>query len=192
MESTEKIMKTAIGIVGLPGAGKSIVSEVGREIDIPTIVMGDVIRQICADSGLEINPENLGEIMIDIRKKEGMDVVAKRTLLKLSEVDEDIVIIDGLRSYEEVHLFRRSLKKFLIIAIHAAPKTRYKRIKRRRRHDDPWDYRKFQERDFREIEVGIAKIIALADIVFINEGRVRALKQRIKKTLQLIRDGRWR
>ncbi|MFX1297937.1 MAG: AAA family ATPase [Promethearchaeota archaeon] len=192
MNKQNKIMKTGIGVVGLPGAGKTIVSEVaGEEQNIPTIVMGDVIRQMCVDQGWQINSENLGKCMIRIRKEEGMNAVAKRTLPKILEVDGNMIIIDGLRSYEEVEFFRRKLKRFIIIAIHASPRTRFRRIQKRRRYDDARNFKTFQERDFREINAGIGKVIALADIMFINEGRVRQLKRKISRILHLIQNGKW-
>ncbi len=184
-------MKTGIGVVGLPGAGKSIVSEVGAKTGIPTIVLGDIIRQICRERGMEINHENLGKCMVRIREEEGMDAVAKRVLPKIKEMEERVLIIDGLRSYEEVEFFRGALQKFIIIAIHASPRTRFRRIKRRQRYDDPHNYQTFLERDSREIRTGIAKIIALADIMLVNESRVRGLKHRLSKILRLIHDGKW-
>ncbi len=192
MEEQKKLQKTGIGVAGLPGSGKSIVSEVARELGLSTIIMGDVIREICVDKGLEINSENIGEIMINIRKEEGMDAVAKRILPKLFELRDKIVIIDGLRSFEEVELFRKHLSKFIIIAIHAAPDTRYARIRKRRRFDDAEKLKEFQERDFREINAGIAQIIALSDIMFINEGRIKPIKRRISKILRLIQENKWR
>lgn len=192
MENQKKIEKIGIGVVGLPGSGKSIVSEVGKELGIPTVIMGDIIRQVCLERGLEINSKNVGEVMVDIREKEGMDCVAKRTLPKIAEIKERIVIIDGLRSFEEVEHFREHLKQFLIIAIHASPRTRHSRIRKRGRYDDSHDYKAIQDRDLREIAAGIAKIIALADIMFVNEGRISNLKRRISNILHRIQDNRWR
>ena len=192
MDNLKKIQKTGIGVVGLPGSGKSIVSEVAKELGIPTIVMGDVIRQTCIDRGLEINSENVGTVMVKIREEEGMNIVAKRTLPKLSEIEKSVVIIDGLRSFEEVELFRKHLNKFFIVAIHASPRTRYARIRKRSRFDDSKNLKVIQERDFREINAGIAKIIALADVMFVNEGRIKPLKRRISKILRLIKENKWR
>ncbi|NVM28362.1 MAG: flagellar hook-basal body complex protein FliE [Candidatus Helarchaeota archaeon] len=192
MDNLKKIQKTGIGVVGLPGSGKSIVSEVAKELGIPTIVMGDVIRQTCIDRGLEINSENVGTVMVKIREEEGMNIVAKRTLPKLSEIEKSVVIIDGLRSFEEVELFRKHLNKFFIVAIHASPRTRYARIRKRSRFDDSKNLKVIQERDFREINAGIAKIIALADVMFVNEGRINPLKRRISKILRLIKENKWR
>ncbi|MDD1759688.1 MAG: AAA family ATPase [Methanothrix sp.] len=42
-----------IGFVGLPGSGKSVASNVARDMGIEVLVMGDVIRQEAARLGLE-------------------------------------------------------------------------------------------------------------------------------------------
>jgi len=192
MEKIQKIQKIGIGVVGLPGAGKSIISEVAQQLAIPTVVMGDVIRNLCTEHGLAINSENLGQIMTSIRKEEGMNAVAIRTLPRITNLEGSVVIIDGLRSYEEVEFFRARLAKFIIMAVHAAPHIRYERIRRRKRSDDPQNYRAFQERDHREISAGIAKILALADIMLINEGNINQLKHRLNQILHLIKEGKWR
>ena len=187
-----KIEKTGIGVVGLPGSGKSIVAEVAKTYSIPTVIMGEVIRQLCIDNELESNSENIGTIMINIRKEEGMNAVAKRTLPKIAEVKENVVVIDGLRSYEEVEFFRENLKKFIILAIHASPRTRYMRINKRGRLDDTKNLKTFQDRDVREIRAGIAKIVALADIMFVNEGKIKPLKKLIGNVIHLIKEDKWR
>lgn len=192
MEKIQKIQKAGIGVVGLPGAGKSVISEVAQQLKIPTVVMGDVIRNLCTERGLTINSENLGELMTSIRKEEGMNAVAIRTLPRIMKLNDEVVIIDGLRSYEEVEFFRSRFLKFIIMAVHAAPHIRYERIRRRKRSDDPQSFRAFQERDHREISAGIAKILALADIMLVNEGNINQLKYRLNQILHLIKEGRWR
>ena len=192
MTKIKKIEKTGIGVVGLPGSGKSIVAEVAKAYSIPTVIMGDIIRQLCIDNELESNSENIGTIMVNIRKEEGMNAVAKRTLPKIAEVKENVVVIDGLRSYEEVELFRENLKKCIILAIHASPRTRYMRINERGRLDDTKNLKAFQDRDEREIRAGIAKIIALADIMFVNEGKIKPLKKSIGNVIHLIKEDKWR
>ena len=39
-----KTMKV-IGVTGLPGSGKSVVSRIAKKLDIPIVRMGDVIRE---------------------------------------------------------------------------------------------------------------------------------------------------
>jgi dephospho-CoA kinase len=186
MDRNLKLDKTGIGVVGLPGAGKSLITEIAKELGIPTVIMGDIVREICLERGLEMSPENIGLCMVDIRKEEGMDAVAKRTLSKINQLGGEFVLIDGLRSYEEVDLYKKSMQKFVILAIHASPSTRYKRLKSRQRTDDSQDLAILKERDEREIQSGIAKIIALADIMFVNEEDIAALTEEIKGVLRTI------
>ena len=47
--------------MGLPGSGKSVASNVARDMGIEVLVMGDVIRQEAARLGLEPTDQNLGE-----------------------------------------------------------------------------------------------------------------------------------
>lgn len=192
MENQKLQEKIGIGVVGLPGSGKSIVSEVAAEFGIPTIVMGDIIRKLCADKGLEINSSNIGTCMKEIRKDEGMNAVAKRTLPKIAEIKERMLIIDGLRSYEEVELYRKVLKRFIVVGIHASPQTRYKRIKERNRDDDTLGFGGFEQRDAREIATGIAKIIALADLMIINEESIETVKMNVKEILKSLIDDKAR
>ncbi|MFA5579215.1 MAG: AAA family ATPase, partial [Methanothrix sp.] len=37
-----------MGFVGMPGSGKSVAADVAREMNIPVVVMGDVIREEAA------------------------------------------------------------------------------------------------------------------------------------------------
>jgi dephospho-CoA kinase len=44
---------TVIGIVGLPGSGKSEAADVAAEMGVPVVTMGDVIRAACRERGLD-------------------------------------------------------------------------------------------------------------------------------------------
>ncbi|WP_243674686.1 AAA family ATPase [Vulcanisaeta distributa] len=39
-------------ITGLPGSGKTIVSDVARELGLPVVTMGDIIREEAVKSGI--------------------------------------------------------------------------------------------------------------------------------------------
>jgi len=163
------IMKV-IGIVGMPGSGKSEAADVARSMGIPVIVMGDVVRKEVADSGQKINSKTLRSMMIELRKKHGKGVVAERCLPKIrSYKSKDVVVVDGLRSLHEVEAFRLEIPDFTILVIHSSPKTRYDRLRERQRKDDPSSQEDFKTRDRLELRIGIGDVIALADIVVSNE-----------------------
>ncbi len=57
-----------IGVVGLPGSGKSEFSRCAAELGIPVLVMGDVIRRVAAERGLSAEDAVLGEISGELRE----------------------------------------------------------------------------------------------------------------------------
>jgi methylmalonyl-CoA mutase cobalamin-binding subunit len=50
-------------------------------------------------------------------------------------------------------------------------------LRERGRDDDPSDWSVFRERDIREISVGLGGVIALSDIMLVNEGTVDELHE---------------
>ena len=180
------MVKTVIGIVGMPGAGKSVIREFLNKYGFPVIIMGDEVRAEAKRRNLEPTPENLGNIMLQIRSEEGPEAIARRCIPKIKTLDSPIVIVDGLRSLHEVREFRREFQKFKVIAIHASPKIRFERLLKRGRSDDPKDWETFYMRDQRELSVGIGEVIATADHMIVNEGSIVQLKRRFNQILEKV------
>ncbi len=176
--------KIVIGVTGMPGAGKATVKEIVGRLDYPVVVMGDVIREEARQRGLEPTPENIGTVMLRLREEEGPAVVAKRCVAKIEEAKGGVVIVDGIRSLHEVEEFKGHFPRFLLIAIHASPETRFKRLFLRKRSDDPKGWQTFIERDLRELGVGLGSAIATADHMVVNEGTRAQLKRKIRETLE--------
>jgi len=180
--------KLVICLAGMPGSGKSIIVEVAKECGYDIVVMGDVIREEAERRRLEPNPANLGRIMLELRRSEGKGVIAKRCIPKIEDAAKSRVIVDGIRSLSEVEEFRESFPKFSFIAVYASPETRFSRVYRRRRSDDPETWEVFRERDVRELSVGLGNAIAMAEWVIVNEGNLRALKEKIRRILRRIEE----
>ena len=72
-----------IGVVGMPGAGKSIFSDAARSLGIVTIRMGDIVFEETEKKGLPLTPDNVGQIAIGLREKWGKDIVAKKVIEKI-------------------------------------------------------------------------------------------------------------
>ncbi len=176
--------KIVIGIAGMPGAGKATAEEVFRLRGYPIVVMGDEVRAEAVRRNLKPSSKNLGELMLRIRAEEGPAALAKRCVPKIKCSKGCIVIVDGIRSPEEVAEFRRNFKDFVLVAIHASPKTRFRRLLKRGRSDDPRDWETFIERDRRELKVGLGEVIATADYMVINEDTREDLKRRMERILE--------
>lgn len=176
-------MKRLIGIAGMPGAGKSTVAKSAENLGIPVVAMGDIVREEAILRKIPPTPENLGRLMKKLRLEGGPGIIARKCFSKIDESEEEIIVIDGIRSLDEVEEFKKKYGEIAIIAVHASPKTRFQRLKRRGRSDDPRNWREFIERDLRELEVGIGNVIALADYMIVNEETIEKL---IEKAAEII------
>ncbi len=180
--------KLVIGLAGMPGAGKSLVVETAQQEGYSVVVMGDVIREETRKRGLELNPKNTGKVMLELRKTGGNNVIAEKCVPKILQQDSDKIIIDGLRSTHEVDTFKANFVKFSLLSVHASPETRFKRLHRRGRSDDPDSWGVFHERDTRELSVGLGYVIAMAEYLIINENSKEQTKAKIKKQLRVIEE----
>ena len=78
----QESMSKVLVLAGLPGSGKSVASEIAKSMNIPIIIMGNVIRRETAERGLEPNSRNIGMVAEDLREKFGDEAVIKgRSLL---------------------------------------------------------------------------------------------------------------
>lgn len=175
-------------VTGMPGSGKSLVVEVARETGLRTYSMGDVVREIAMEKHGRVTPENLLETAIWVRKMFGLDYVARKVLERIEE-NIDTVVIDGVRSLDEVRFFEKK-GSVVIVAIHSSPKTRFERLRKRGRAGDPEKWGDFVKRDMIELSLGLGSVIALADYMIVNEDTIDSVRARTKNVLMSIITGR--
>lgn len=178
-------------VTGMPGAGKSLIAEAAKRLNIPVICMGDIVREKAKERGLPITPEVLNKIATELREKYGADVIAKLTLEKVSKLNQKVVLIDGVRSWSEVQYFKNKCKDIVIVAIHAPPQERFKRLLSRGRKDDPKTFEEFVKRDERELKMGIGNVIALADYMIVNfrKKKEEIIQEAIEVLKEVIKSG---
>ena len=165
----------------MPGAGKSEVANAFRNAGYPLIIMGDVIREETRNRGLEANPENTKKVMLELREMHGFGAIATRCLDTLCKQDSEIIVIEGCRSIAEIDVFDDYAQKVTTICVHASPKIRFSRLQDRNREDAPSSWEIFRERDIREISVGLGGVIALSDVMLINEGTLENIRNLSKE-----------
>jgi dephospho-CoA kinase len=150
--------------------------------------MGDVVREETKKLGLELTPQNVGKVMLQLRAEGGVTVVAQKCIPKIEEQKSTKILIDGLRSLHEVDAFKGHFAKFSIAAVHASPEARFTRVTTRHRSDDPTAWEVFRERDIRELGVGLGNVIAMAEQMIINDSSVEDTKAKVAEALRRIEE----
>jgi dephospho-CoA kinase len=173
-----------IAITGMPFSGKTEAVKIASKMNIEIIRMGDIVWDEVRRRGLKLNDKNVGFVANQMRNKFGKDIWAIKTIEKINAKNNvQKILIDGIRSREEVDIFKKNLgKDFLLIAINSSDFLRYKRALIRGRKDDSKVLKKIKERDIREINWGIKDVINLADINISNNGSLENLKIKIFET----------
>ena len=172
-----------IGIVGLPGSGKTEISNYARERGIPVISMGDVIREECLKRGLE-PADHHGEVAKKIRDELGNDAIATLTvpLIQKMRKTKNRMVVDGIRSGDEVKVFRREFgEEFKLVRVESSFKLRLERINSRGR-DNP-EIETLKQRDEKELGFGLKNAMGDADIGIENSGTIEELHLQISKII---------
>lgn len=151
----------------MPGAGKSTIANGLKQKGFEIINMGDAVRDEAKKRNLEPTSQNLGNLMLELRKIKGPGAIAYLIEPKILQTKSKVVIIDGIRSNAEIEVLKK-IGNVKILSIHASTDTRFDFLTRRGRSDDPTSKENFNERDSREIGVGISTSIALADETISN------------------------
>jgi len=160
-------MKLIVCLTGMPGAGKSTIADGLKSKGYEIINMGNAVRTEAKRRDLEPTGPNLGKLMLELREKNGPGAVAELVKTEIENSNSDVIIIDGIRSSPEIEV----LKKYgtvKLLAIHASTNTRFEFLQNRGRSDDPKTKENFEERDTRELGVGISNPIALSDDAISN------------------------
>ncbi len=169
-----------IGIVGLPGSGKSEAAAVARELGIPVVTMGDVIRAACRDRGLD-PAEHHGEVAQALRQEGGPAAIAEASLphIRSALSDADTVVVDGIRSDAEVDRFEEAFgDAFTLVRIEAPFEVRAARLETRGR--DNTAVESLQERDDRELGFGMGEAMENAHVVIENTGTLEEFHAKIR------------
>jgi len=177
------LAKLIVCLTGMPGAGKSTIAEGLKSKGYEIINMGNAVREEAKKRNLESTRENLGKLMLELREKNGPGAIAELVKPQIESSAADVILIDGVRSNDEIQI----LKKFglvKLLAVHASTDTRFDFLQKRGRSDDPQTKEHFDERDNRELGVGISNSIALSDYAISNIGLTK--DELIEKTFNII------
>lgn len=171
-------------IVGMPGAGKSVVVEHLRSKGWIVVHFGAITMRELEKRGLAISESNERAVREELRRTYGMAAFAR---LSIDEVRNGLAkgstVIDGLYSWSEYKFLRNELSKRLcVIAVFTSKHIRYERLLHREIR--PLSYEEAEARDFAEIEnLEKGGPIAMADFTVQNDRSLAKLYSNIDRLL---------
>ncbi|MEA2003944.1 MAG: AAA family ATPase [archaeon] len=170
---------TIIGITGLARSGKDTVADyIAEKHSFKVFTMSDTLRSECMKRGLDISKDNLSHIGDAMRKEFGNDIVAVKTIEKAGNFPRSI--ITGVRSPEEIDIFKHHSPGFILLSVEAPDSSRFGR----RTEKDPKTETDFFARDERDMEnKGMGDVIEMADHTIINNGTFDQLYENVDKFL---------
>ena len=174
-----------IGTVGMAGSGKGEFATVAEDLDVPVVTMGDVVREACRDRGLD-PAEHHGRVAQDLRAENGPAAVAEASLplIEAALEDDDAVLVDGIRSDDEVDAFEERFgEAFVLVSIEAPFEVRQRRLGDRGRDEVDGDAERLAARDERERGFGLGDAMERADITIDNTGSLHAYRERVREVL---------
>jgi dephospho-CoA kinase len=174
-------------IVGMPGAGKSVVVDHLRSKGWSVVHFGAVTMRELERRGLVVNESNERFVREDLRKKHGMAAFAKLSMGEvLSGLSKGPTVIDGLYSWSEYKFLRNQLsERFFVVNVFTSRQIRYDRLLHREVR--PLSHEEAEARDFAEIEnLEKGGPIAMADFTLQNDETMEKLHSEIDKLLELL------
>lgn len=170
IENWKQNNKSLIAIVGLPGAGKTDAAQFFKEKGNPVVSFGKIITELVEKKYGQQTEQYHKIVREGIRDEHGIEALAVLSEDKIKKALEknNIVIIDGMRSWEEYLYLKKKLSdvNIYIVALFADKKVRYTRISSRN-SDRPEHYG--EERDINElVRVNMGPTIAYADFLIKN------------------------
>ena len=181
-------------VVGMPGAGKSLVSDELVKQGFLYIRFGQITLDKVRGLGLAVTEDNEKRIREDLRKKHGMAAFAVLNIPKIDKLlEKSQVVVDGLYSWSEYKILKEKYgERMYVLAVYAPPKMRSKRLKERKleRGDKdqrfrPLEGKETRARDYAEIEnLEKGGPIAMADFTIVNTGTIVQLKKQVKEIIK--------
>lgn len=179
--------KKIIALVGLPGVGKTDAANFFKQKGLPSISFGEVINEYIEKHHLPHIEKTHKKIRLELREKYGMAALAIMNEKKIKKILKNnmILVIDGLRSWDEYIYLKKALPKVKIylLGIYADKHLRWKRLFKRKERNKLYG----EERDLDElIGINMAPTIAYADFLVKNNFSLEDYHDKLEEVYRTI------
>lgn len=180
-----------VGITGTIGAGKgTVVDYLVQKKGFVHFSARALILEEVKKRGLEVIRENTTLVANELRAAFGPDYIAKELCRRAADVQKQgkSAVVESLRSIGEVN-FIRTIPGSKVFAVDADPRIRYDRVQSRKTELDQISFERFIAQEKAEINPNdppkgnLSACIAMADVVFMNNGNFEELATQVEKAL---------
>ena len=182
-----------IGITGTPGAGKgTVVDYLVNNFGFKHYSARAFIQEEMKRRGLPDNRDSMHFVGNSLRAEFGPSSTAEKLYDQAIAGGGQGAVIESLRNPQEIIALRAKSKSFFMLAVDAAPKTRYERILKRRSSSDNVSFEKFSEVEQSEMNdpdpagMRIAECIQMSDKIIRNDGDITELQTQIDTLMKEI------
>lgn len=173
-----------IGAVGKNGSGKdTILDMIAEKYGVPSISMGDIVRGIAKEKGIEPTRFGLNGISAQYFEQYGKDYFIRIVCDRIDESNTPFTVVTGIRTYLDAKtlLDRYGDRFFLVNVIVSDDDERLKRAMGRGTARDPKTIDEMRAHDEREEKIfGIDKAAALAQFSMNNDGTLQDLRDQVE------------
>lgn len=149
-----------LGFVGQAGSGKFTAANIIRlKHGAAVFVFSDILQDILKRLYIPPSRDNLINISQILRQGFGQDVLSKAMEKQVEDSRADIVIVDGIRRFEDIADFKK-YPNFHLVEITAPPEVRFERLKRRNEKpgESEMTWEDFEAMSQKETEIHIAQV----------------------------------
>lgn len=183
-------MRTSLvlGIVGQKGSGKGTVAQyLVEHHQAAHFKFSDPLTDTLNRFHLPITRDHQIRLALFFREQFGEDILGQVILADVGVSPAPIVVVDGIRYWDEVHLLKK-LPAFKLVHVTAEVGKRYERtlIRGEKENDGDYSFEDFVAEHQRPTEVTIKAIAARADIHLDNNGNFEDLHRQVKKMMSTL------
>jgi len=163
-----------IAAVGKNGTGKDFFLEyIAKKYDIPMVSIGDIVRELAANDGLELTRDNLHKTSQKYMAAHGQTFFPEQIVKKIREAGAPVYLVSGIRPLSDVQFLKDQFgDAFLLVDIVISDDdVRYGRMLARGSARDGNSVEKLRENDANEEKIfKTSQSEAMADLTILNDG----------------------